>query len=146
MREAVYGASGVVLAERYFPVGELDFDTVIEQIIDSRPNFVFNTLIGVSAYAFFRAFRRAVEARGIDQPRVFPIASCSLSEPELIEIGPTACAGHVSSSVYFESIKTATNLAHTSASSPRPSPICTMQFNISLKCRRRAIALLSNAG
>ena len=96
---------------QYFPVGELDFDAVIEQIIDLRPNFVFNTLIGVSAYAFFRAFRRAVEARGIDQPRVFPIASCSLSEPELIEIGPAACAGHVSSSVYFESIKTATNLA-----------------------------------
>jgi branched-chain amino acid transport system substrate-binding protein len=110
MREAVYGAGGVVLAERYFPVGELDFDAVIEQIIDSRPDFVFNTLIGVSAYAFFRAFRRAVEARGIDQPRVFPIASCSLAEPELIEIGPAACAGHVSSSVYFESIKTATNL------------------------------------
>ena len=111
MREAVYSAGGVVLAERYFPVGELDFDAVIEQIIDSRPSFVFNTLIGVSAYAFFRAFRRAVEARGIDQPRVFPIASCSLAEPELIEIGPAACAGHVSSSVYFESIKTATNLA-----------------------------------
>jgi branched-chain amino acid transport system substrate-binding protein len=111
MREALYGAGGVVLAERYFPVGEFDFDAVIEQIIDARPNFVFNTLIGVSAYAFFRAFRRAAEARGIDQPRVFPIASCSLAEPELVEIGPEACAGHVSSSVYFESIQTAANIA-----------------------------------
>jgi urea transport system substrate-binding protein len=111
MREAVYGAGGAVLADRYFAVGELDFDAVIEQIIDSQPSFVFNTLIGVSAYAFFRAFRRAVEARGIDQPRVFPIASCSLAEPELVEIGPAACSGHVSSSVYFESIKTATNMA-----------------------------------
>ena len=111
MREAVYGAGGVVLAERYFAVGELDFDAVIEQIIEARPSFVFNTLIGVSAYAFFRAFRRAVEARGIDQPRVLPIASCSLAEPELVEIGPAASAGHVSSSVYFESIKTATNQA-----------------------------------
>ena len=72
---------------------------------------MFNTLIGVSAYAFFRAFRRAAEARGIDQPRVFPIASCSLAEPELVEIGPEACAGHVSSSVYFESIQTAANIA-----------------------------------
>lgn len=111
MREAVYGAGGVVLAERYFPVGELDFDAVIEQIIDSRPSFVFNTLIGTSAYAFFRAFRCAAEARGIDQPRIFPIASCSLAEPELVEIGPDACAGHVSSSVYFESIQTAANMA-----------------------------------
>jgi ABC-type branched-subunit amino acid transport system substrate-binding protein len=115
MREAVYAAGGAVLAERYFPVGELDFDAIIAQIIDSRPNFVFNTLIGISAYAFFRAFRRAVEARGIDQPRVFPVASCSLAEPELIEIGPAACAGHVGSSVYFESIKTATNLAFVAA-------------------------------
>ena len=88
-------------SERYFAVGELDFDAVIEQIIEARPSFVFNTLIGVSAYAFFRAFRRAVEARGIDQPRVLPIASCSLAEPELVEIGPAASAGHVSSSVYF---------------------------------------------
>ena len=111
LREAVYSAGGVVLAERYFSVGELDFDAIIEQIIDFRPSFVFNTLIGVSAYAFFRAFRRAAEARGIDQPRAFPIASCSLAEPELVEIGPEACAGHVSSSVYFESIETATNKA-----------------------------------
>ncbi|MGB6541080.1 MAG: transporter substrate-binding protein, partial [Xanthobacteraceae bacterium] len=37
--------------------------------------------------------------------------SCSLAEPELVEIGPAACAGHVSSSVYFESIETATNKA-----------------------------------
>lgn len=111
MREAVYGAGGSVLAERYFPVGELDFDAVIEQIIESKPSFVFNTLIGVSAYAFFKSFRRAAEARGIDQPRVFPIASCSLAEPELVEIGPAACAGHLSSSVYFESIQTAANAA-----------------------------------
>jgi branched-chain amino acid transport system substrate-binding protein len=115
MREAVYAAGGTILAERYFPVGELDFDSVIEQIIDSRPSFVFNTLIGVSAYAFFRAFRRAAEARGIDQPRTMPIASCSLAEPELVEIGPAACAGHVSSSVYFESIETPANRAFVAA-------------------------------
>ncbi len=115
MREAVYGVGGLVLAERYFPVGELDFDAVIAQIIESRPSFVFNTLIGVSAYAFFRAFRRAAAARGIDQPRVFPIASCSLAEPELVEIGPEACAGHVSSSVYFESIQTPANKAFVAA-------------------------------
>ena len=49
MREVVQSAGGVVLAERYFPVGEVDFGAVIEQIIDARPNFLFNTLIGDSA-------------------------------------------------------------------------------------------------
>lgn len=115
MREAVQSAGGTVLAERYFAVGELDFDAVIEQIIEARPSFIFNTLIGVSAYEFFRAFRRAAVARGLDQPRVFPIASCSLAEPELVEIGPDACAGHISSSVYFQSIKSATNKAFVAA-------------------------------
>ena len=60
MREAGYGAGGAV------------FDAVIEQIINSRPNFVFNTLIGVSAYAFFRGFRRSVETQRDRSAARFP--------------------------------------------------------------------------
>lgn len=115
MREAVLGQGGEVLAERHFPVGETEFDSVIDQILELRPSFVFNTLIGVSAYAFFRAFRLAAAARGIDQPSEIPIASCSLSEPELVEIGADACDGHVSSSVYFASIDNPRNKAFVEA-------------------------------
>ena len=61
---------------------------MIAAIIDQRPDFVFNNLIGTSAYAFFRAFRAACRARGIDQAVEIPVASCTLSEPELPEIGP----------------------------------------------------------
>src|SRR5690606_10374037 len=106
MREAVQGAGGQVVAERYLPVGETDFGGIIRQILDSRPSFVFNTLIGDSAYAFFRAFRAAAAAQGIDQASAMPVASCSLAEPELVEIGAEAAAGHISSSVYFESVQT----------------------------------------
>jgi branched-chain amino acid transport system substrate-binding protein len=109
MREAVQGAGGQVLAERYLPVGETDFAGLIEQILDGRPSFVFNTLIGDSAYAFFRALRRAAKRQGIDQPAVLPVASCSLAEPELLEIGAEAVDGHISSSVYFETIEGAVN-------------------------------------
>lgn len=111
MREAVLAHEGGVLAERYVPVGDTDHDAIIRQILDYRPDFIFNTLIGDSAYAFFRALRAATRAAGIDQPRAMPIASCSLSEPELAEIGPEACDGHISSSVYFESIATQANAA-----------------------------------
>ena len=69
MREAVQSAGGSVLAERYVPVGETDFDGLIRQILDCRPNFIFNTLIGDSAYAFFRAIRRAANEQGIDLSR-----------------------------------------------------------------------------
>lgn len=111
MREAVLAHEGGVLAERYVPVGDTDHDAIIRQILDYRPDFIFNTLIGDSAYAFFRALRTATRAAGIDQPRDMPVASCSLSEPELAEIGPEACDGHISSSVYFESIGTQANAA-----------------------------------
>lgn len=109
MREAVLAAGGSVLAERYAPVGDTDHDAIIRQILDYRPQFIFNTLIGDSAYAFFRALRSAAQRAGIDQARDMPVASCSLSEPELAEIGSEACDGHISSSVYFESIDTEAN-------------------------------------
>jgi branched-chain amino acid transport system substrate-binding protein len=111
MREAVQDAGGRVLVERYLPVGETDVSAIVGQVLDCRPSFVFNTLIGDSAYAFFRQIRQAAQARGIDQPKLVPIASCSLAEPELIEIGAAAADGHISSSVYFESVAGATNAA-----------------------------------
>jgi hypothetical protein len=71
---------------------------------------VFNTLIGPSAYEFFRLFRTNCIARGIDQPNEIPVASCSLSEPELLEIGEAAVDGHLSSSVYFSSLENSVNV------------------------------------
>jgi len=109
LREGLIANGGSVVAERYLAVGETDPSKVIQAILDARPDFVFNTLIGTSAYHFFRDFRAACKARGIDQPAEMPIVSCSLSEPELIEIGPGAMDGHISSSVYFSTIDTAMN-------------------------------------
>jgi urea transport system substrate-binding protein len=44
-----------------------------------------------------------------------PVASCSLSEPELDEIGAGAVDGHISASVYFGSLKTEANAAFIAA-------------------------------
>jgi len=110
-REALTARGGVVLAERYLSVGDTEFDQVIAAILDQRPDFVFNNLIGTSAYAFFRAFRAACRTRGIDQAVEIPVASCTLSEPELCEIGADAVDGHLSSSVYFSSLSSPENAA-----------------------------------
>ncbi|HEU0151212.1 MAG TPA: transporter substrate-binding domain-containing protein [Bradyrhizobium sp.] len=110
-REALTARGGTVIAERYLSVGDTEFDQVIAAILDQRPDFVFNNLIGTSAYAFFREFRAACRARGIDQAAEIPVASCTLSEPELGEIGAEAVDGHLSSSVYFSSLNTAENAA-----------------------------------
>lgn len=109
LREALSAGGGTVLAERYHAVGDTDFSKTIASILDARPDFVFNTLIGTSAYRFFQDFRAACIARGIDQPADMPAVGCSLSEPELEEIGPRAMDGHISSSVYFSSIESPAN-------------------------------------
>lgn len=109
LRENVQRLGGQVVAERYFALGNTDFTQVIDTILEVRPAFVFNTLIGISAYQFLRAFRSACEARGIDQATEIPVASCSLSEPELEIIGAEAVDGHLSSSVYFSTIASPEN-------------------------------------
>ncbi len=109
VRENLLRQGGSVLAERYCAVGETDFEQIIAAILKVMPSFVFTTLIGTSAYSFLRSFRRACRARGIDQARTIPVASCSLSEPELEAIGAEAVDGHLSSSVYFSTIPTAAN-------------------------------------
>lgn len=109
MRESLLSRGGRVLGERYLPVGDTDLEDIIGQILKSRPDFVFVTLIGESAYAFFRRFRAEAGRCGVDQANEIPVVSCSLSEPELVEIGPEASAGHLSSSVYFESLDTVRN-------------------------------------
>jgi branched-chain amino acid transport system substrate-binding protein len=114
-REALTARGGAVVAERYLSVGDTEFDQVISAILEQRPDFVFNNLIGTSAYAFFRAFRAACRARGIDQVNEIPVASCTLSEPELAEIGDEAIDGHLSSSVYFSSLESPANAAFIAA-------------------------------
>lgn len=114
-REALSAHGGNVIAERYLSIGDTEFDQVISAILDQRPDFVFNNLIGTSTYAFFRAFRAACRARGLDQANDIPVASCTLSEPELAEIGADAVDGHLTSSVYFSSLGSPANAAFIAA-------------------------------
>ena len=108
MREILGRNGGQVLGERYLPVDELDVDEIVDLILRHRPDFIFSTLIGESAYSFIRCLRRKCSEAGLDQPRDLPVLSCSLAEFELPLIGD-ACDGHISSSVYFSSVETAAN-------------------------------------
>lgn len=115
LREAMTARGGTVLAERYLPVGDTNLSQLIETVISARPSFVFSSLIGDSGYAFFRQLRAACEKTGIDQAREIPVASCNLSEPELAEIGNDAIDGHISSSVYFSTLRNPVNDAFVQA-------------------------------
>ena len=93
-----------ILRERYLTVGCTDVAEVVRDIAEMRPDFIFNTLIGESSYAFYRAYQALSEANADFLPEHRPVVSCSLSEPELRAIGTRAATGHIASSVYFQSI------------------------------------------
>jgi len=97
---------GEVLCERYVNVGSTDVSHLIDEIMRLRPSFVFNSLIGTSSHDFSRQFALANVA--CEAPLV-PICSATTSEPELNATGSAAASGIITSSVYFQSIKSATN-------------------------------------
>ena len=111
MRELVEGAGGRVLRERYLPIGATDVDAILREVRDTAPDVVFNTLIGESSYAFYRAYHRLSRQEERFRAERRPILSCTLSEPEVQAIGPGAACGHIACSVYFQSIERAENAA-----------------------------------
>ena len=114
MREIVQACLGQVVAEKYLPVGSTDVQDFIDEIRDTKPSFIFNTLIGESSYAFLRQFHASGRGRTAADPLEIPITSCTLSEPELLSIGGEAASGHIASSVYFQSLDRPENRAFVS--------------------------------
>jgi branched-chain amino acid transport system substrate-binding protein len=99
-RERIMQAGGVVLGERYLPIGSVDVDRMIEEIRLARPDFVLNSLIGPSSYAFMVAYR----ALGLSDPHFAParcpVLSCNLTECELPALGGAA-EGLIAAGPYF---------------------------------------------
>lgn len=109
VREVAQTNDGHILGERYLQIHDCDVARIIDEIVDHRPSFVLNMLIGRSSCAFYQAFARARQRHSALKDTL--LGSCTLCEPELADIGPDACGGHVSSSVYFSSIDNSANRA-----------------------------------
>lgn len=109
LREIVSANGGEIVAERYLPVGDTDVGKLIDEIAKTQPAFVFNTLIGETAYAFYRAYYERGQRDRRFRPETMPVTSCSLSEPELLSIRGEAAAGYICSSVYFSSVDSPAN-------------------------------------
>ncbi len=109
LREVLTANGGDVVSEKYVPVGGLDIEHLIKDIVRERPDFIFSTLIGDSRYAFVRAFLDHGKRDPAFRADRLPITDCSLSEPELVRIGPIVDQGLIASSVYFQSIESDCN-------------------------------------
>lgn len=107
MVKAILPAQGGQLTgERYVPLGESDLAAAVREIAAMRPDFVLNTLSGVSNLHFFRALREA----GITAETI-PVFSTGVAETELAAISAEPVAGHYAARSYFQSVDSEENRA-----------------------------------
>ncbi len=98
---------GEKVGERYVPLNAVhdDFKSIIADVKDKQPDFIFSTVVGNSTKCLYQAYADA----GLD-PRTMPIASLTTLEAEIAQMGADVGAGHVSAAPYFQSIATPRNL------------------------------------
>ena len=107
MRDLVESYSGQVVGEQYvnMEAGDSELTRALEAIRMQSPDVVFSTIVGRTAQRFYRLFA----TMGFDPARV-PIASLTMAEGELREIGPEFCVGHLTAASYFGSLKRENNI------------------------------------
>ena len=113
-RERITAAGGRVTGERYLPLGSVDIDRMIEEVEATAPDFILNSLIGPSSYAFLRAYAALGARDARFRPDRCPVLSCNLTECELPEIG-VAAEGLIAAGPYFKTPGSAFGSSHEAA-------------------------------
>lgn len=101
MRDLVEQHGGEVLDEVYLPLeaSRREVEEVLADIRTAQPDAVFSTLVGQTSRLFYRLYRDF----GLDPLRI-PIASLSMVEEEIRQVGPLLCEGHITAATYFGSL------------------------------------------
>jgi branched-chain amino acid transport system substrate-binding protein len=106
VRDLVESYAGTVAGEQYVPMeaSDAELTRALELIRMRSPDVVFSTIVGRTAQRFYRLFTKM----GFD-PAKLPIASLTMAEGEIREIGPEFCVGHLTAASYFGSVKRDSN-------------------------------------
>ncbi len=101
MSDLLLEHGGEKVGERYVKLSATaeDFDDVLADIKNKRPDFIFSTVVGQATATFYRAYAEA----GLD-PAQMPIASLTTSETEVRQMGASTAKGHITAATYFQSI------------------------------------------
>ncbi len=95
---------GEIVGEEYILLGSSEVKGVVQKIVRTRPDVIFNTINGDSNVAFFRELRAA----GIT-PAVIPTLSFSIAEHEVRTLGAKLVQGDYAAWNYFQSISSPEN-------------------------------------
>lgn len=104
-----------VAADRYVPLGQVEFASILDDIARVAPDVVICNLVGNdSVPAFYRQFHAAGY-----RADTLPIAATVTSEVELSVMGPEVSEGHFMTASYFTSLQNPANLKHRAAFAAR---------------------------
>jgi urea transport system substrate-binding protein len=100
-----------VVGEEYFPLGNTEFNSVINKMKLRRPDVIYAIIVGGSNVAFYKQLKAA----GIDMVNRQSLLTISVTEDEILGIGGDNIVGAYAAMKYFESIDTPTNKAFVKA-------------------------------
>ncbi|MBP2702673.1 urea ABC transporter substrate-binding protein [Microbispora sp. RL4-1S] len=103
--KAYAAANGMqILGEEYTPLGHTEYSTLVNKIVEAKPDAVFNTLNGDSNVAFFKQLK----STGITAEQM-PVMSVSVAEEEVAGIGVDNVAGQLVAWNYYQTTDTPAN-------------------------------------
>src|SRR5690606_27840741 len=109
--KAYAAANGMeILGEEYTPLGHTEYSTLVNKVVQAKPDAVFNTLNGDSNVAFFKQLKSA----GVSADAM-PVLSVSVAEEEVKGIGVGNIAGHPVAWNYYQTTDTPANQAFVKA-------------------------------
>jgi len=97
-------AGGELLGEEYVELGGSDFTSIFNKIRQTKPDFIFSTVVGDSDIALHKQFKQ----EGFKADKM-PIAALTTGEIETRAMGAEFGAGHFLSAPYFQALETPTN-------------------------------------
>jgi len=104
------GKLGSVVGEEYYPLGNTNFNSLINKIKVAKPDCIFAAVVGGSNVAFYKQLKAA----GITGAKQF-LLTLSVTEDEMLGVGGDNFAGFYSSMKYFQSLDNANNKAFVAA-------------------------------
>ncbi len=93
------GKLGSVVGEEYYPLGNTNFNSLINKIKLKKPDCIFAAVVGGSNVAFYKQLKAA----GITGAKQF-LLTLSVTEDEMLGVGGENFTGFYSSMKYFQSL------------------------------------------
>lgn len=98
------GKLGKVVGEEYYPLGNTNFNSLINKIKVAKPDCIFTAVVGGSNVAFYKQLKAA----GITGDRQF-LLTLSVTEDEMLGVGGENFNGFYSSMKYFQTLDNENN-------------------------------------